>query len=105
MARVSDYQIIPATTRPLDVKVDGKHIKFNKKTGAATVKDPGLARAIEQEYGRKGQKEPGAVVVVPRQTLGSMGADGHRSFWGGMPEMPWKRIAREQAEKEKGEQE
>lgn len=95
MAKTVDYQVIPATTRPQDVVVDGKPLKFGTKTGAATVKDPGLAREIEAAYGKDGQKVPGSVVVVPRQTLGSCGTDGHRSFWGSMPEMPWKRRERE----------
>lgn len=102
MTKIVDYQVIPATTRPVSVDMDGKKITLDTKSGMAVVKDPGLARAIEQSYGKDGDKDKGAVVVVPRQTLGTCDATGHRTFWGNMPEMPWKRAAREAEEAKAG---
>lgn len=82
---VKDYIVIPATTRPMSgILVDGKQYNFGKKTKSFRVKDKAEAEAIRQVGGQD-------IVVVPRQTLGSTGADGHRSFWGSMPEMPWTR--------------
>ena len=45
------YEIIKATTAPLEVQIEGKKMPFGK-LGAFRVKDPGVANAIREKYDR-----------------------------------------------------
>jgi len=46
------YEVIKATTRPLEVEISGKRMPFDSKYNAFRVKDPGVAEAIRQKYDR-----------------------------------------------------
>ena len=79
------WEVIRATRRPLEsVDVDGKQMKFGKD-GAFRVNDEGVAAAIREEYARKGD------VTVTRIRYPGAADRGHRYFFGGWIEAPWKR--------------
>ena len=67
-----------ATKRKFDkLTVEGKDLKFNHE-GRMMIKDEKMAREIQAEYPDK------LAVTRMRQE------DGHNTFFGSMPEMPWK---------------
>ena len=79
------WEVIRATRRPLEsVDVDGKQMKFGRD-GAFRVNDEGVAAAIREEYARKGD------VTVTRIRYPGAADRGHRYFFGGWIEAPWKR--------------
>ena len=87
------WEVIRATRRPLEsIEVDGKKMKFGKD-GAFRVSDEGVAAAIREEYAKKGD------VTVTRIRYPGAHDRGHYYFWGGWPEMPWKK-KKEKEEKE-----
>ena len=79
------WEVIRATRRPLEsLDVDGKQMRFGKD-GAFRVNDEGVAAAIREEYVKKGD------VTVTRIRYPGAADRGHYYFWGGWPEMPWKK--------------
>lgn len=46
------YEVIKAVTNKVNVEIGGKKMPFGK-LGAFRVKDPGVANAIRQKYGRQ----------------------------------------------------
>jgi len=88
------WEVIQATTRPdFKVEVDDKHYSFGNGY-AFRVDDGGIAKEIEAKYGRE--------VVVDRITMPDVHDRGHKYFFGGWPEMPWKRKDKEDALQESG---
>src|SRR3990172_6979042 len=79
------WEVIRATRRDLPgIDVDGKQMKFGKD-GAFRVNDEGVAAAIREEYARKGD------VTVTRIRYPGAADRGHRYFFGGWIEAPWKK--------------
>jgi len=91
------YMVVKATTDPefKGVELDGKEYKFGHEGWFRVPGDPGLANALRQRLGRK--------ATVSRIRAPKAADRGHRYFFGSLPEMPWKRIAREKEESEKKE--
>ena len=77
------WEVIKATTRELDaLDVDGKQMRFGKD-GAFRVTDPGVAAAIRQTYGRRGD------VTVTRIRYPHVSDRGHTYLFS-VPALPWK---------------
>jgi len=73
---------------------DGKNRKFLKFSpkGRMFIKDEGIAREIQKKHPHE--------LVVARVRDSKPADKGHNYFFGSMPEMPWKRKAREEKEGE-----
>ncbi len=71
------------------MEIDGKVLPWGT-SGGAHIKDEGMAKAIEQKY-------EGRVIVSPVQSPDAHDR-GHKYFFGGWPEMPWKRKQEEKQE-------
>ena len=59
------YEILPSrmnTPRVLTLS-DGRQVKLAKR-GATIIRDAGLARAVDQEYGRRARTTSGGAVLV-----------------------------------------
>lgn len=86
------YQVIRATTKPLDnVTIDGRSMDIPANRGAFEVSDPGLAREVDARFGVKGEVTPGDVVVVP---INEAPDPIHRRTFT-VPELPWKKRGQE----------
>ena len=86
MTQKSDkrHEFLPYTSgaTSLTPELNGKKFPWGKQ-GAFHVKDGGEARALQEKY-------DGMVVSMPVKSPG-VHDRGHRYFFGGWPEMPWKR--------------
>lgn len=91
------YEVIRATQRPLEsVEVGGKTLKF-RGNGMMRIKDRGLAMAVREKLGKE--------VTVTKVNYPSAHDQGHRYFFGSLPEMPWKKKKVEQPEEEPAKEE
>src|SRR3990170_9053433 len=64
------------------MELDGKKYPWGRY-GGAHIKDPAIARELEQKY-------EGRVLMSPVQSP-DIHDRGHKYFFGGWPEMPWKK--------------
>ena len=64
------------------MELDGKKYPWGRY-GGAHIKDPAIARELEKKY-------EGRVIMSPIQSP-DVHDRGHRYFFGGWPEMPWKK--------------
>jgi len=79
------WEVMPFTrgaAESLAPELDGKQYSW-KRWGAFHMKDGGAAQALEQKY-------EGQLLAVPISSP-DVHDRGHRYFFGGWPEMPWKR--------------
>jgi hypothetical protein len=88
------YEIMPRKINTPKVLIldDGRKVKLASQ-GATVIKDAGLARAIDQQYGLdKRGRRLGDVLVIPvdNDHLHAPGEAGHR-FTHSIPALPWHR--------------
>ena len=67
------YKLIKTTKRPIHINEGGVNVSL-PDVGGATITDPGVAKAIDDQYGNGGHKE---VIVreIPNRE------NGHTYFW------------------------
>lgn len=72
---------------------DGTVVALNPKVNSTIVKDAGLAKQIEQEFGHKGGNGEVAVIEVDNNHLHEADNRGHRYTFT-VPELPWHKKGR-----------
>lgn len=80
---------------------DGTAVALNRKVNSTIVKDAGLAKQIEQEFGHKGGSGDVLVVEVDNNHLHEADNRGHRYTFT-VPELPWQKTGKKGGSKERG---
>lgn len=99
--RARSYEFVRNTKEPIKgFTVKGKKLAFGK-SGIMMIHDKALADDINKQYGctRTGSRQ-----VIMSDVPSTRGWEpGRRTFWGGVPEMPWKKEKGDGKEKMDGE--